>query len=148
MTTLHIAIERDASGFPPFDAEEVDAVRLGDGRFRLATPPVFTKDLAVGDVVLAQTHDGVPWIVSVEAQGDHGTVTVITLGDLDTSGMEALAAQVEATTRSGAVPGMIVFDVSPTTNLAGLLSQLAAGAHDGTLDYQVGCYPAWWQGDR
>jgi hypothetical protein len=70
---VYVSLERDEDGYPPFDSEELDAVDLGGGRFRLAAAPAFAYGLAPGDIVRAEMTSGDrrAWAVEVIHPSDN-----------------------------------------------------------------------------
>ena len=65
---VYVSLKRDEDGYPPFEVEEVDAVREGPGRCRILGAPVFLYGMAPGDVVK---------VVKVEGEGDQLWVTEV-----------------------------------------------------------------------
>jgi hypothetical protein len=145
---LHIALEQDPDGYPPFSAEEVLGIRLSANTFELASAPFYTLGLAVGDTVVTESHGDVVWITSVATPGDHGTISVIPLGDTPQAHVQRLAEQHGASTEVLArVDRAVVIDVTQGVNLVQLVEALNAQERDGLLSYQIGCLPSWFSGD-
>ena len=65
---VYVSLERDDDGYPPFEVEELDAVRESPGRCRNLGAPVFAYGLAPGDVVN---------VVKVMGEGDQLWVTEV-----------------------------------------------------------------------
>src|SRR5688500_15841993 len=79
MRHVHVSLERDEDGYPPFDVEEIDATELGRDRFRIEGIPVFVYGMARGDVVRVERAPGDDrlWVTEVVTSGDHWTSRVL-----------------------------------------------------------------------
>lgn len=141
VVTLHIRLKRDASGYPPFDAEEVEARHVGEHQYELVRPPLFAHGLAVGDTVgVWHDTDGSisTWIDSLVSAGGHSTFRAIGLGGQPADRPRRIAEQLGCTVVEGHTPGMIAVDVPPTADVVALYSAFAAGRDAGSWDFDIG----------
>lgn len=85
MTCAHqlvfVRLERDTSGFPPWDQEELWALEDGPGRFVLDGVPMFAQELSHRDTVAAVPEKGQWFVTDVLERGGHSTIQVILLQD-------------------------------------------------------------------
>ncbi|MFV0458561.1 MAG: DUF4265 domain-containing protein [Actinomycetales bacterium] len=70
---VYVSLERDEDGYPPFDVEELDAIDLGGGEFRITSAPAFVYGLAPGDIVQGKkiAQDMRVWVVEVLRSSDN-----------------------------------------------------------------------------
>ena len=140
LTLLRVRLRRDASGYPPYDSEQVLADEVGDHLFRLAGVPVFARGLAFGDVVEAR-HYGLPeqlWVERVDVESGHSTVRVVLLGESKEEEIIQLANDFGCQLGESPIAGLFALDVAPPTDVAGLVAALRLGRSSGLWDYDVG----------
>lgn len=80
---VHVALDRDEDGYPPFDTEELDAVAVGGDEYRITGAPAFVYGIAPGDVVRAVRADVDErlWVVAVVRSADSWVARVVPRGD-------------------------------------------------------------------
>jgi hypothetical protein len=144
---FELAVE---DGWPPVGSERVWAHHLGGDHYRINNVPWFVHDLAVGDVVRAQTHgsDSHPVFVEVVERSDHVTIRLICFRRGPLAG--DLARALEPFTALGVYGagvqqyGMLALDIEPTAPLPAIVSTLRQGVEDGSWEYEEGrITPAW-----
>lgn len=142
MEHIYVDLKQDADGYPPYKAEELDAERVGPGRYRVEGIPAFVKGLARHDVVeVFAEQDGKLWIGgAVLAESGHWTVRVI---PWDVETLEAVAAEfVAAGCHAHATPfGLVAVDVPPELAVPPLMAALTAGRDAGRWDFDIGIGP-------
>ncbi|GAA2739201.1 hypothetical protein GCM10009867_34300 [Pedococcus aerophilus] len=138
---VFVALEEDEDGYPPYEAEELDAVMRPDGACTIVGTPVFTSGLAVEDIVsVVEVEDGQWWVTDVLLESGHGVVRVVPLGET------SFDVVVEALARLGCRAhetsfGLVAADVPPEVDAPSLLALLAAGREDGRWDFDLGVEP-------
>lgn len=135
---LLIRLQQDETGYPPFTAEEVDAIEVGDHRFSLGTVPAFAFGLAKGDVVRVEHHDDAAWIVELLEPSGHSSLRVIALGSNSVETPRAALEGLGCPTFKTVIDGMIAVDVPPSVDLDSVLSYLVAGREASMWDFNVG----------
>ena len=78
---VYVSLERDEDGYPLFDVEEIDAIRVDGDRYRIEGIPVFVYGPARGDVVkvVRVRRDERLWISEVTAPSGRWTARVVPL---------------------------------------------------------------------
>lgn len=142
--TVHIYVElkQDSDGYPPFDAEELDADKQRDGSYLLISTPVFAKGLTKGDLVSVAPYTSPDdlWITSVITPSTNWNARIVPLGALR---QEVICGEL-AKLGCGAYPtefGIVVANMTNTVDADAVLDVLAAGREAGRWDYDVGVVP-------
>jgi hypothetical protein len=140
---VYVSLQQDEDGYPPYEAEEIDATPLGSGRFRVDGIPVFTYGLARGDVVRVArvAGDDRLWISDVLEAGGHWTARVL---PSDTKALDATAQRFQDLGCSAYATrfGMVAVDVGPDATTAVVLAALRDGRTRGEWDFDLGIDPA------
>jgi hypothetical protein len=134
---VHVQLQQDESGYPPFEAEELDAVELGAGLLRLSVPPTFAHGLAKHDVVRAVDWQDQLWVDALHEPSGHSVVRVVGLDDGPTVEAEQLVRRLGCDAFTSHL-GLLVVDVPvgvPVERVTGALEQ---GRAEGRWDYDVG----------
>ena len=134
---VRVQLERDESGYPPFEAEELDAVELGGGLLRLTTAPTFAHGLANGDVVRAVEWEDALWVDALHEPSGRSVIRVVGLGSGSTADAEALVRERGCDVRAGQL-GLAVVDLPPEVPVQAVADALEPGRRDGLWDYDVG----------
>jgi hypothetical protein len=125
---VYVPLIRDEDGYPPVDAEEIDATKVSSGQFRVESVPVFAYGLARGDVVRAARSgsDDRLWVTEVLISSPNWVARVIPRGDFDTATIvrrfQELGCRAHATRY-----GLVAIDVPPEAIASSVLDQLAEG---------------------
>ncbi len=138
---VHVALEQDDDGYPPFEAEEIDAVMRPDGACVLVGTPVFASGLAVDDIVsVVEVDEDSWWVTDVLLESGHGVVRVAPFGD--TTFTVVLSALTRLGCRARQTEyGLVAADVPPEVDAPALLEVLAAGRDDGRWEFDLGVEP-------
>ncbi|MEV4514368.1 DUF4265 domain-containing protein [Dactylosporangium sp. NPDC049525] len=143
MQHVYVALERDADGYPPFEAEEIDAVEVGRGRFRIEGIPVFVYGMARGDVVRVKRTRGDDrlWVTAVVSNSEHWTSRVV---PVDRTTLEQVAQQFVALgcDAHATAFGMVAVDVPASVRAATVVEVLRHGQDAGIWHYDMGVAPA------
>ena len=134
---LLVQLQRDEQGYPPFEAEEIDAVELGGGLCRLESAPTFARGLAVGDVVRAVAWEGGLWVDALHEPGGHSTMRVVGLRGSRTDEAARLVQDLGCAVSTGQLD-LLVVDVPPGVRVADVTAALEPGRVAGRWDYDVG----------
>jgi len=146
---VRFGIQQDENSWPPVTSEGLWAVPLGDGRYRIDNTPWFVRQLATGDIVIAQADDGGElWATERAAWSGHLTLRVIPpskgpLGGDRQAVLDAFEA-LGVTGEGVAQYGIVALDVAPDADLHAVKALLLAGAADGRWDYEEGCVTEEW----
>jgi hypothetical protein len=138
---LYFALKRDEQGYPPFSTEELDAVRLEDGTYRIEGIPVFAKDLARLDIVrvVRVVGDDRLWIAEGLESPGHGTARLArvrrtdeTLSELTAKGLKCIAAH-----------GLIAIDIpAGGESCVSVLETIVAGEERGDWEVEISVAPS------
>lgn len=143
MQHVYVALERDESGYPPFEAEEIDATEVGRGRFRIEGIPVFVVGMARGDVVRVKRRRGDDrlWVTAIVSNSGHWTSRVV---PVDRTALDRVARQFVALgCDAHATPfGMVAVDVPASVPAAAVMQVLRQGQDAGAWHYDLGVVPA------
>lgn len=137
---IHLAVE---DGWPPVQAEEVEATSVGDHACRLLSPPAFARGLAVGDVVRV-THYGSPqqpWVESVLESSGHSTVRVIffrSAGDAPEGDLRVELDRLGVHVYETFFDGLITIDVPASVNYHAVRSVLSEGESRKLWEFEEG----------
>lgn len=139
---IYVQLVQDQDGYPPFEAEEIDAVALGSDEFKVASAPAFAYGLAPGDVVrTTQDADGRLWVVEVVASSTEWVARVIPRKGCDPATVVELLERLGATcaiTRFG----LVTLSVPGTVNSRPVLDAIEAGQEvDGLWHFDLGVAP-------
>ncbi len=128
----------DDDEWPPYPAEQIDAVLLSHDLAEIRGVPWFVTNLSRGDIVKVR-HDGIGYVGgTVVSRGGHSTVHVMA------TSMEEIAPIVDrlqalgTTCSSGLTPPMLTVDVPESCSLETVLDVLA-DAESMTCAHSVAC---------
>ncbi len=143
MKHIYVSLERDETGYPPYEMEELDATELGRGQFRIEGIPVFVYGIARGDVVRAERAPGDDrlWVTEVVSNSDHWTSRVV---PVDKTTFDQVARQFVALgCDAHTTPyGMVAVDVPGSVPAERVMTVLKQGQDAGTWFYDLGVVPA------
>jgi hypothetical protein len=134
---LHVQLKQDASGYPPFEAEELDAVELGGGLLRLVVPPTFAHGLAKHDVVQAVDWEDKLWVNALHEPSGHSVIRVVGLNNGPTDDAERIVRDLGCDPFTSHL-GLLVVDVPPGVPVERVTEQLEPGRVTGRWDYDIG----------
>lgn len=141
MVHVYVAVEQDDEGYPPVEAEELDATKVGPTRYRIDGVPVFVRGLARGDIVLVEDGpDDQLWVTEVAESSGSWTVRVL---PWDRDALEAVAREFEGLGCHGVVSsyGLVALDVPATVEVKALMAALEAGRAQKRWDFEIGVDP-------
>jgi hypothetical protein len=138
-TILHVALERDESGYPPFDAEEIVAVVVeeDDHWFRVTGIPCFVRGLARDDIVEVRHFEGHPWIEHLVLEGGHSTFHLIQFGDNDLSALLLTLERLGCETAASCVRGLLGTVVPADADIIGVVTALLEARANGVADFDM-----------
>lgn len=136
-TILHVALDQDDEGWPPFAAEELLARAEGKDRFRLTAIPCFARGLARNDLVTASTADDGVWIESVAKEGGHSTFHIVQFGDADLTPLLANFHRLSCETVASSISGLYGLDVPAESDIVAVVNSLLAARADGVADFDL-----------
>ncbi|MCQ4082301.1 DUF4265 domain-containing protein [Streptomyces sp. RB6PN25] len=119
----------------------MEAVEVGDHKYRLESPPSFARRLAVGDVVRVAHHGSSQglWVEEVLEWGGHSTIQVITFKVAGRDVEKELkdgAASLNCSIKQTSLEGLFSIDVPGGVGYAPLREFLERGTKCGLWDYQ------------
>ncbi len=115
----------DDEQWPPYPAEQVDAVLLSHDLAEIRGVPWFATNLSRGDIVKVR-HDGIGYVGgSVVSRGGHSTVHVMATSAAELAPVVERLRALGADTASGLTPPMLTVDVPETCSLEAVLDVLA-----------------------
>lgn len=141
---LRVRLQRDPSGYPPFESEELSGQRLEEHLFELLTAPAFAFGLARGDVVRARHFPEMRglWLDEFVSAGRHSNVRAITLGGRVSDEPRLIAVRHGGVVSQTPVEGLIAIDVPPDADFRAMFEELRAGRVAGEWDIEVGVMSA------
>lgn len=131
-------LEKDADDHPPAEVERFRARRLEDGSFEIDNIPFFVRDISVGDVVSARSHEG-EWEFSelISASGN-STLRVIVFDEAHVaSTKEHLKAQ--GCCSELHTSKLLSVDVPAHANLWAIRDWLSHQEAAGLLEFEDAC---------
>lgn len=124
---IYVGLDEEEPGYPPVRVEELDAIDLGGGHFKLQSAPAFAFGIAPGDILQAEANvDGRLWAVAVVRPSDNWLARVVPQagGSPDPALMEFAACGCTVRLTSF---GLITVVVPPEVEAAPLLDRLRQG---------------------
>ena len=142
MAHVYVAIEPDEDGYPPYKTEEIDAVEVDPGRYRIEAVPVLARGLARGDLVkvVRVVGDARLWVADVVEESGHWTARVIPASVND------LASVAQSFTDIGCLAystpfGLVAVDVPSEVEQGRVMQTLTRGRDEGIWDFDMGVTP-------
>lgn len=135
---VFVALERDESGYPPWDEEEIWAIPQGDGLFELDASPTFADGLSHRDLVHAVAFEGKWWVDRVEEHRGHSTIRIIAFDDSTHDEIIDLGRRYGCDVDHTELAGLYAVDIPPAGDYAGLRRALAEGQAHGWWDFDEG----------
>lgn len=127
---VYVAVERDEDGYPPVDAEELDAVAVGVDQFELLSAPAFAYGIAPGDILrAAEGQDGSLWATEVVRSSAAWLARVIPREGRPTAPVAEEFARLGCATRSTRF-ALVTVVVPPSVPAAKILRRLYEGQDD------------------
>ena len=128
----------DDEEWPPYPAENVEAVLLAYDLAEVVGVPWFITNLSRGDIVRVQ-HDGIGYVGGViVSRGGHSTVHVMAASDDELAGVVRELTDLGAEVHSGLEPPMLAIDVPEYVSLNVVVNRLTA-AESMTCAFTVAC---------
>ncbi len=128
----------DDEEWPPYPAEQIDAVLLSHDLAEIRGVPWFVTNVSRGDIVKIR-HDGIGYVGgSVLSRGGHSTIHVMATSEAELAPIVQRLRALGAATASGLTPPMLTVDVPETCSLEAVLDVLAA-AESMTCAHSVAC---------
>jgi hypothetical protein len=139
---VYVRLEKDQDGYPPFEAEELDALELGGDRFELLAAPAFAYGLTPGDILRAERRgvDQQPWVVEVLEESDNWLARVMPRSGFGAGDVVELFRSMGCDARD--TPFAVVTVVVPSrVAAAAVLEQLSNGQERMDWYYDLGVRP-------
>lgn len=134
-----VALEKDADDYPPADYENLWAVPVGEGLFRVDNIPFFARSIALGDLVVASPEEGLLRFKEVVQPSGHSTVRIILYDEAETPTVLERFKQLGCATERSHIPGLIALDVPPSISWTDIQQELEAGHAQERWDYEEAC---------
>jgi Domain of unknown function (DUF4265) len=126
----------DDEQWPPYPAENVEAVLLAHDLAEIRSVPWFVTNLSRGDIVRVD-HDGIGYVGrSVVSRGGRSTVHVLATDQGELAPLVEKLTALGAEVAGGLEPPMLVIDVPISVSLDDVLEVLVA-AESATCAYEV-----------
>lgn len=143
---VHVRLTRGADGYPPVDAEELDASPAGPDLWRIEVAPTFLQGVARGDVVrAAAAADGILWATEVVSSAGNWCARVVPLGGRATGpvaeAFRAIGCSVHETRYR-----LVVIDPPTSVPVVHVRRLLESGRAEGRWDFDLGVVPDGWSG--
>ena len=134
---VYIALERDESGYPPWEEEVLRACSEGFGdRFRIKSSPTFVRGLSYGDVVHVVSVGERRYVDEVLSSAGHSTVRVVLFKDDAHDSLIALGPALGCDVDHTEIQGLFSIDVPPAVSFSPLISALKRGQLEGLWDFE------------
>lgn len=128
----------DEDEWPPYPAENIEAVLLADDLAEIVGVPWFVANLSRGDIVRVH-HDGIGYVGgAILSRGGHSTLHVIAADEQELATVVRELTALGAEVRSGLQPPMLAVDVSERVALSVVVKVLTA-AESMTCAFTVAC---------
>ena len=128
----------DDEEWPPYPAEQIDAVVLSHDLAEIRGVPWFVSNVSRGDVVKIR-YDGIGFVGgSVVSRGGHSTIHVMATTETELAPIAHRLQVLGAAVLSGLTPPMLTVDVPESCSLEAVLDVLAE-AESMTCAHSVAC---------
>lgn len=128
----------DDEEWPPYPAENVEAVLLAHDLAEIVGVPWFITNLSRGDIVRVH-HDGIGYVGGViVSRGGHSTVHVMAASDDELAPVVRELIELGAQVNSGLEPPMLAIDVPEYMSLT-VAVELLTAAESMTCAFTVAC---------
>jgi hypothetical protein len=128
----------DDEEWPPYPAENVEAILIAHDLAEIAGVPWFVTNLSRGDIVRVH-HDGIGYVGGIiVSRGGHSTVHVMAATDEELEPVVRQLTELGAEVHGGLEPPMLAVDVPETVSLNVALSVLT-DAESMTCAFTVAC---------
>jgi hypothetical protein len=134
-----VALEKDEDDYPPADYENLWAVPVGQGLFRIDNIPFFAQSIALGDIVAASPEEGFLHFKEVVQPSGHSTVRLIIYDKAEVPKVIEHFKQLGCESEGSHIPGLIAFDVPPSVSWTVIQRELEAGHMQERWDYEEAC---------
>lgn len=137
MQKVYFPIESDGDGYPPVQGENLWAMVLADGLYRLDNVPFFARGVSLGDDIKAEIVNGTPTYAGVAHRGGHSTIRVAIADEQDVQGIRDDLRRLGCSTELSHLPRLISCDIPPDVGTDDVLRYLESGRAGGRIDYEV-----------
>ncbi len=128
----------DDEEWPPYPAENVDAVLIAHDLAEIVGVPWFVTNLSRGDIVRVH-HDGIGYVGGViVSRGGHSTLHVMAASDDELAPVVRDLTGLGADVRSGLEPPMLAVDVPESVSL-NVAVRILTAAESMTCAFTVAC---------
>ena len=128
----------DDEEWPPYPAEQIDAVLLSDDLAEIRGVPWFVTNVSRGDIVKIR-YDGIGYVGgTVVSRGGHSTIHVMATLEAELAPIVHRLRALGAAVSSGLTPPMLTVDVPENCSLSAVLDVLA-DAESMTCAHSVAC---------
>lgn len=134
-----IKLEKDEDDYPPADYENLWAIPVGEGLFRIENIPFFAKSIALGDVVSAGLEEGLLRFKEVVRASGHSTIRLIIYDEAEVSSVLEQFRHMGCTSEKSHIPGLVALDVPRSVALEALQQVLDSGMEQERWDYEEAC---------
>ena len=136
-----IQLDRDESGYPPYEVEELDVTRVGDGLWRVGASPVFAYGFALGDVLSGEVDpNGDLWATGVVSSAGNWCARVIPVGGADQAPIAAEFRTLGCEARETPY-GLIVVEPPRGLDPSLVLGLLRRGSDESRWHFDLGVVP-------
>jgi hypothetical protein len=136
-----IRLDRDESGYPPFEAEELDVTRVDEGLWRVGQAPAFAYGFAAGDVLSGEVDpNGDLWATGVVSSAGNWCARVIPVEGADQAPIAAEFRTLGCGARETEY-GMIVVEPPRGLDPALVLGLLRRGSDESRWHFDLGVVP-------
>jgi hypothetical protein len=134
-----VPLEKDEDDYPPADYENLWAVPVGEGLFRIDNIPFFAQSIALGDIVAASPEEGLLRFKEVVQPSGHSTVRLILYDEAEVPKVLEHFKQLGCDSERSHIPGLIAIDVPPSISWASIQWELETGHSQERWDYEEAC---------
>ncbi|HYO52303.1 DUF4265 domain-containing protein [Archangium sp.] len=134
-----VKLEKDEDDYPPADYENLWAVPVGGGLFRIDNIPFFAKSIALGDIVSADPEQGLLKFKEVVKPSGHSTIRLIVYDEAEVPSVLEHFEKLGCTNEKSHIPGLVALDVPPSVSLDALRQVLDSGMEQKRWDYEEAC---------
>jgi hypothetical protein len=136
---VSFALEQDADGYPPVDAETLWVLPKEDG-YEVDNIPFYVRSIACGDLVAAQPDgDGMLCFSGLVRASGNSTIRLLFAREEDVAAVREELRQMGCDSEVSDVSRLVAVDVPPSVKYEGLKAYFEEGERAGRFEYEEGC---------
>ena len=133
---IFVKLAKDEDDYPPVEWEELWAVSLGDGKYRIDNVPFYALGISSGDSVVAVSRDEKLVVTEVVGTDGHSTLRIVVHDKSMTERIRDELKSAGCATELSNVPGFFSVDVPPHVDYSAISKLLSIYEEQEKIGYE------------